>query len=209
MVEKRIRIGVLASGSGTNLEAIANAIERGEVPAEIAIVLSDNPKAFALQRAKKHGIPAKVILPSEFSDRREYETALISELKRAEVELVALAGYMRLVGQEFLVEFKGRIMNIHPALLPSYPGTHAVRGALQYGAKVSGVTVHFVDDGIDTGPIIIQRAVPVLENDDEESLHQRIHEQEYKAYPEAIRLFAEGRLKIEGRRVRVLGETSS
>lgn len=203
-IEKNISIAVLASGSGTNLEAIAQAIEEGGIPARIAIVISDNPDAFALERAGRRGIPTKVIELGDYPDRPAFDRAIRDALRQAGVDLVVLAGYMKLVGPEILEAFSGRIMNIHPALLPSFPGEHGVSDALQHGVKVSGVTVHFVDEGLDTGPIIVQEAVPVEENDDEESLHGRIHLAEYRAYPLAIKLFAQGRLKIEGRRVKVL-----
>jgi len=201
-----IKLAVLASGSGTNLEAIAQSIDDGEVPARIALVLSDNPEAFALERARRRDIPTRVIRLSDFPDRPSYDRAVAAALQEAGVDLVALAGYMLLAGPELVRAFSGRIMNIHPALLPSFPGTHGVRDALGHGARVSGVTVHFVDEGLDTGPIIVQEAVPVEEGDNEESLHNRIHQAEYRAYPLAIRLFAEGRLVVEGRRVRVLPE---
>ncbi|MFH1148845.1 MAG: phosphoribosylglycinamide formyltransferase [Actinomycetota bacterium] len=200
---KPLKIAILASGSGTNLEAIAGAIDRGEVPAEIVLVLSDNPDAYALERARGRGIPTKVVRPADYADRPAYDAAIIEALKEAGVGLVVLAGYMKLVGPAFVEAFRGRIMNIHPALLPGFPGEHGVEDALAHGVKVSGVTVHFVDDGLDTGPIIVQAAVPVEEDDDKESLHNRIHEREYRVYPEAIKLFAEGRLRIEGRRVHV------
>jgi len=202
--EKKIRIAVLASGSGTNLEAIARAAESGEIPVEISLVLSDNPQAYALVRAEKHNIPTKCFLISDFPSREAFDKAIADELSAAGVELVVLAGYMKLVGGEILSRFKNRIMNIHPALLPSFPGTHGVRDALEYGVKVSGVTVHFVDEGLDTGPIILQEAVPVYDGDDEETLHQRIHQVEYRLYPLAIKLFAQGRLKVEGGRVRII-----
>jgi phosphoribosylglycinamide formyltransferase-1 len=202
-----IKLGVLASGSGTNLEAIARAIDAGEVPASIALVLSDNPDAFALERAKRRGIETAVIRLSDYPDRPSYDRAVIDALEAAGVDLVVLAGYMKLVGPEFVDAFSGRIMNIHPALLPSFPGEQAVKDALDHGVKVSGVTVHFVDKGLDTGPIIAQEAVPVEEGDDVETLHNRIHLAEYRAYPRAIKLFAQGRLAIEGRRVRILPET--
>jgi phosphoribosylglycinamide formyltransferase-1 len=204
--EKKISIAVLASGSGTNFEAIAQAIEDGEVPARIALLISDNPGAFALERAGRRGIPTRVIELKDYPDRRGFDAAIRDTLLQASVDLVVLAGYMKLVGKEILEEFPGRIMNIHPALLPSFPGEHGVADALEHGVKVSGVTVHFVDEGLDSGPIIVQEAVPVVESDDEESLHQRIHLAEYRAYPLAISLFAQGRLRIEGRRVRVLEE---
>ncbi len=204
--ESKIDIAVLASGSGTNLEAIAAAIEDGEVPARIALVLSDNPYAFALDRARRRGIPTAVVELKDYPDRPAYDRAVLEQLQGAGVDLVVLAGYMKLVGPEIVEAFRGRIMNIHPALLPSFPGEHGVRDALEHGVKVSGVTVHFVDEGLDTGPIIVQRAVPVEEGDSEETLHNRIHEVEYEAYPLVIRLFAEGRLEREGRVVRVLPE---
>jgi phosphoribosylglycinamide formyltransferase 1 len=204
--EKKISIAVLASGSGTNFEAIAQAIEDGEVPARIALLLSDNPDAFALERAGRRGIPTKVIELKDYPERHSFDAAIKDTLLQSGIDLVVLAGYMKLVGKEILDEFPGRIMNIHPALLPSFPGEHGVADALEHGVKISGVTVHFVDEGLDSGPIIVQEAVPVQEGDDQESLHQRIHLAEYRAYPRAIRLFAQDRLKIEGRRVRILGE---
>lgn len=202
--EKRTRLGVLASGSGTNLEAIAQAIDDGDVPATVALVLSDNPDAFALERARRRGIETRVINLRDYEDRPAYDRAIVDALEKAGVDLVVLAGYMKLVGPGFVDAFSGRIMNIHPALLPSFPGEQGVKDALEHGVKVSGVTVHFVDKGLDTGPIIVQEAVPVEEDDDVETLHNRIHLAEYRAYPLAIRLFAQGRLLIEGRRVRVL-----
>jgi phosphoribosylglycinamide formyltransferase-1 len=202
--DKKISIAVLASGSGTNLEAIAQAIEEGGVPARIAIVISDNPDAFALERAGRRGIPTQVIELKDYPDRPAFDLAIAEALRRVEVDLVVLAGYMKLVGKEILDAFSGRIMNIHPALLPSFPGEQGVADALEQGVKVSGVTVHFVDEGLDSGPIIVQEAVPVEEDDDEESLHGRIHLAEYRVYPLAIKLFAQGRLKIKGRKVRIL-----
>lgn len=206
MAKSSTRIGVLASGSGTNLEAIASAVDRGEVPAEISVVISDNPDAYALERARRRGIPHRVILLSDYPDRAAYDAAVVKTLREAEVDLVVLAGYMKLAGPGFVGAFRGKIMNIHPALLPAFPGTHGVKDALEYGVKVSGVTVHFVDEGLDTGPVILQEAVTVEEGDDEESLHDRIHQAEYRNYPLAIRLFAEGRLRIEGRKVRIVPE---
>ncbi|MBN2168304.1 MAG: phosphoribosylglycinamide formyltransferase [Actinobacteria bacterium] len=199
-----MNIAVLASGSGTNFEAIAIALDRENIPARIAILISDNPEAFALERAERLGIRTRVVRLSEFKDRPSYDTAIISILRDEEIDLVVLAGYMKLVGPELVLAYKGRIMNIHPALLPSFPGTHGVKDALDYGVKVSGVTVHFVDEGLDTGPVIAQEAVAVEEDDSTELLHNRIHEAEYRIYPEAIRLFAEGRLEMAGRKVKVL-----
>jgi phosphoribosylglycinamide formyltransferase-1 len=201
--EALLRLAVLASGSGTNLEAIARACERREIPARIVLVAGDVSDAYALQRARDHGIPAVHLDRSSFPSRRDYDLALVELLREHRAELVVLAGYMLLVGPEVVEAFRGRIMNIHPALLPSFPGTHGVADALAYGVKVTGVTVHFVDEGLDTGPIILQEAVRVEEGDDVETLHQRIHQVEYRIYKEAIRLYAEGRLSLEGRRVRI------
>ncbi|PKQ28263.1 MAG: phosphoribosylglycinamide formyltransferase [Candidatus Anoxymicrobium japonicum] len=199
-----MRIGVLASGSGTNLEAIAQAIDDGDVPAEIAVVVSDNPSAFALERARRRGIATKVIELTDFPDRSAFDRAIVEILREAKVDLVVLAGYMKLVGHEIIDAFRDRIMNIHPALLPCFPGERGVVDALEHGVKVTGVTVHFVDEGLDSGPIIAQEAVLVEEGDDLETLHNRIHLSEYRIYPRAIRLFATGRLTVDGRRVKIL-----
>jgi phosphoribosylglycinamide formyltransferase-1 len=196
-----INIGVLISGRGSNLQAIIDASEKGDIPAKVAVVVSNNPKAHGLERAKKHNIPTAVFDPKAFSDKNIYELEIVKTLKKKKVELICLAGYMRIVGPVLLEHFYGKMINIHPSLLPSFPGLHAQKQALEHGAKVSGVTVHFVDEGCDTGPIILQTAVPVLDDDTEEDLSDRILEQEHKIYPEAIKLFAEGKLKIEGRRV--------
>ncbi len=203
------RLGVLISGSGTNLENIARRIEEGSLPARIAVVISDREDAYGLVRARKHGLQAVFVDPASFPDRLSYDREIMRILRENEVELVVLAGYMRLVSPEFVEAFRNRIMNVHPALLPSFPGTSGVEDALAYGVKVTGVTVHFVDEGLDTGPIILQEAVPVLPGDDKDSLHQRIHEVEYRLYPEAIRLYCQGRLRVEGRRVVVLEEEIS
>lgn len=194
-------IGVLISGRGSNLQAIIDACERGEIPAKVACVISNNPSAFGLMRAKKHNLPSVIINNKDFKDKNTYELEIVKVLKKYKVDLVCLAGYMRIVGKVILDHFPNRIINIHPALLPSFPGLHGQKQALEYGVKVSGVTVHFVDEGCDTGPIILQKTVPVKGNDTEETLSSRILEQEHKAYPEAIKLFCEDRLKLEGRKV--------
>jgi phosphoribosylglycinamide formyltransferase-1 len=198
-----LRIGVLASGRGSNLQAIIEACEGGFIPGKVVAVLSDKKDAYALERARKHGIKA-VFLDTAGKSRDEFDAEMASVLDKEKVELICLAGYMRLLGAAFVKRYYGRIMNIHPALLPSFPGLHGQKDALEYGVKVSGCTVHFVDEKMDHGPIIVQKTVPVMEDDTEESLAARILGEEHKAYSEAIKLYAEGKLKLEGRRVRVL-----
>lgn len=198
-----INVGVLISGRGSNLQAIIDASEKKKTPAKVVVVVSNRPDAYGLERAKKHNIPTAVFEPNNFPDKNTYELEIVKTLKEHKVDLLCLAGYMRIVGPVLLEHYQGRMMNIHPALLPSFPGLNVQKAAIDHGVKVSGATVHFVDEGCDTGPIIVQAAVPVLENDTEETLSARILEQEHRIYPEAIKLFAEGRLKIEGRRVRI------
>jgi phosphoribosylglycinamide formyltransferase-1 len=199
----KLRIGALVSGGGTNLQSIIDRCGDGSLEAEIALVISNNPNAGALERARKVGIPCLCIDHREFSDREEFDRAVVAALQEAGVELVVLAGFMRIISGVFIEAFPERIMNIHPALLPAFPGLHVQRKALEYGARFAGCTVHFVDGGVDTGPIIIQSVVAVLDDDTEESLSARILQQEHRIYPRAIQLFAEGRLRIEGRRVRI------
>lgn len=204
MTEMKQKLGVLCSGRGTDLQSIIDAIGRGEVNAEIAVVLADKPEAFALERAKKAGIKAVCVNRKQYDGREPFEKALIAKLEEAGVTLVVLAGFMRILTPVFVHHFAGRIMNIHPALLPSFPGAHAHRDVLAYGVKVSGCTVHFVDEGTDSGPIILQAAVPVLAGDTEETLGARVLEQEHIIYPQAIQLYCEGRLQVDGRQVRIL-----
>ena len=199
-----INVGVLISGRGSNLQAIIDASEKGDISAKVAVVVSNKSDAYGLERAKKHKIPIAVFEPKKFSDKNTYELEIVKSFKQHKVDLVCLAGYMRIVGPVLLEHYQGKMINIHPALLPSFPGLHGQKQALEHGVKVSGVTVHFVDEGCDTGPIIVQAAVPVLENDTEKTLSARILEQEHKIYPRAIKLFADGKLKIEGRRVKIL-----
>lgn len=201
MILSKLSLGVLASGRGSNLASIISAIDAGKIPGEIKLVLSDKPQAQALVRAWEAGIPARAIVPSSFATKGEFEDALAEALREAGVELVVLAGFMRILSPRFVGQFSGRIMNIHPSLLPSFPGLDAQRQAVEYGVRVSGCTVHFVDQGMDTGPIILQKEVPVLPDDTPETLEQRILVQEHRLYPEAIALYAAGRLSIEGRRV--------
>lgn len=199
-----MKIAVLCSGRGTDLQSIIDAIRDKKLDAEISIVLTDKPNVPALIRATNAGIPNFCVDRKSFSDRESFELAMIEKLKSAEVELVVLAGFMRILSSTFVRAYKDRIMNIHPALLPSFPGAHGQRDALNYGVKISGCTIHFVDEGMDTGPIIMQSAVPVLDDDTEETLAARILEEEHRIYPIAIQLFVENRLKIEGRRVKIL-----
>ena len=184
----RLRVGVLASGRGSNFQAMVAAAAEGRIPGEIVLLLSDRGE------------------PREHPGREAHDKVLIERLESRQVGLVCLAGYMRILGTAFVEHFRGRLLNIHPSLLPAFPGLHAQRQALEHGVTVAGATVHFVDEGTDTGPIVLQAAVPVLPDDTEATLSARILAEEHRIYPDAIRLFAEGRLHIEGRRVRILGE---
>ncbi len=198
-----LTIGVLVSGSGTNLQSIIDAIETGRLDARISVVLSDNPQAYALERAEEHGMETCVITKKEFSKREDYDRRAVEVLNAHGVELVVLAGFMRILSPVFVRAFPLRIMNIHPSLLPAFPGLDVHGKAIESGARFSGCTVHFVDEGVDTGPIIIQAVVPIRDDDTPETLRQRILTEEHRIYPEAIRLFGEGRLTVEGRRVRI------
>jgi len=196
-----MNIAVFASGNGTNFQAIIDRAKDGYIPAEIALLVSDNKDAYAVQRAKKAGIEVFILSPKGFKSREDYDRQLVKKLREKKVGLVVLAGFMRLMSPYFVEEFRNRILNIHPALLPSFKGTHGVKDALGYGVKVTGPTVHFVDDKLDHGPIILQEAMYVSDDDTEETLLKKVHEKEYEIYPKAVKLFAEGRLKIEGRKV--------
>ncbi len=199
----KLRLAVLGSGSGTNMQSILDAIGAGTLDAEIRLVLADVADAFILERARRAGIPARFLSAAPYKTKLEgpAEEAYIHAIREAGADTVVLAGFMRIVKPGLLAAFPDRVLNIHPALLPAFPGLHSWKQALDHGAKVAGCTVHFVDAGTDSGPIIVQRAVPVLEGDTPESLHARIQEQEHLAYPEALRLLAAGRLAIQGRRV--------
>jgi phosphoribosylglycinamide formyltransferase-1 len=196
-----IRIGILVSGSGSNLQSILDACERSEIDGQVCVVISNVPGVYALERAMKKNIPTVVLPYGGFADRESYDRELVKILKEYQVDLVALAGFMRVITPVFLESFQGKVMNIHPALLPSFPGLGVRQKAIDYGVRFSGCTVHFVDDGVDTGPIIIQAVVPVYPDDTEESLKDRILKEEHKIYPKAIQLYAQGRLIIEGRKV--------
>ncbi len=209
-----LRVGVLVSGTGTNLQALIDACRAGEVPAEIAVVISNVPGAYALERARRAGIPAVVHDHRRFPTREAFEQALRDSLLAHRVELVCLAGFLRILSPGFVRAFAGRIMNIHPALLPAFGGKgmygdRVHRAVLASGARLSGCTVHFVTEVPDAGPIILQAAVPVLDDDTPETLASRVRREECRLYPEAVRLFAEGRLRIEGNRVRILPELAA
>jgi phosphoribosylglycinamide formyltransferase-1 len=196
-----LKLGVLISGSGSNLQSIIDNIENGSLKAVIKIVISNKPDAFGITRAKKHGIPFVVLKNGDFKSKEDFDSELIKILKDNSVDLIVLAGFMRIISPAFLKAFEQKIMNIHPALLPSFPGLHGQRQAFDYGVKFSGCTVHFVDEGVDTGPIIIQSVVPVLDDDTEETLAARILKEEHKIYPQAIQFFANGKIEIKGRKV--------
>ena len=196
-----INIGVLVSGRGTNLQAIIEAIEDGKIAGEIKVVISDHPDAYALKRAQQYNIETQYINFKEFENREDYDKEIIKTLKEKKIELVVLAGYMRTLSPYFIRTYKNKIINIHPALLPSFPGLHAQKQAIEHGVKISGCTVHFVDEGVDSGPIILQKAVEVSDDDTEESLADKILKEEHQIYPRAIQLFSEGRLIIKKRRV--------
>jgi phosphoribosylglycinamide formyltransferase-1 len=197
----KLAIGVLISGGGTNLQAIIDAIDAGRLDAKIALVLSNKADAYGLLRAQKHGIPTEVLHHKDFSSREAYDEAVVALLQGRGVELVALAGFMRLLSPRFIKAYSNRIMNIHPALLPAFPGLRVQQKALEHGVRFSGCTVHFVNEECDEGPIIIQAVVPVFSDDTAETLAARILEQEHRIYPRAIQLYAEGRLQVVGRRV--------
>lgn len=200
-----MKLGVLASGRGSNFQAIIDAADSGRLNATIAVLVVDNAEAYAVERARKHGIPHVYLNPKEFPTREGFYASIAEVLRQRGVELVILAGFMRVVGKPLLDAFPMRVMNIHPALLPSFPGLHGQKQAVDYGVRVSGCTVHFVDEGVDTGPVIIQAAVPVSPDDTEDTLAERILRLEHRIFPEAVRLFAEGQLEVKGRKVTIKG----
>jgi len=209
MSRKTLRLGVLVSGRGSNLQAILDHAQRGELDAQVAVVISDVPDAYALERARRAGVPAIAVPRNEYTSKDKFNRAVLEHLRAHDVDLVVLAGYLRILSDELVDAYQGRIMNIHPSLIPAFcgRGMHGLKvhqAALDYGVKVTGVTVHFVEKEVDTGPIILQRAVPVEDDDDAETLAERVLHQEHQIYAEAIQLFAQGRLKVEGRRVRIL-----
>lgn len=200
---KTFRLGVLGSGKGSNFVAIADAIAAGKVPAEVAIVLSDSESAGILEHARQRKLPARFIAPGKFRTKLEEdaERAYVTALQEAKVDLIVLAGFMRVLKGDFLRAFEGRIINVHPSLLPSFPGLEAWKQALEYGVKATGCTVHFVDAGVDSGAIIGQQPVPVLDDDTAVSLHERIHKAEHELYPRCVAMIARGEITVQGRRV--------
>lgn len=198
------RIAVFASGFGSNLQALIDYNNKHGLNGDIVLVFSNNKDAFALVRAKKNNIKAVFMDPTRYSSREKYDSKIIEMLEEEKIDLVVLAGYMFLLSQEFAHRFKNKILNIHPALLPSFKGTHGIKDAYRYGVKVTGVTVHFVDEGLDSGPIILQEAFPIDPDDSVEELEEKIHKVEHKIYPEAVKYFCEDRLEIDGRRVKIL-----
>lgn len=194
-------LAVFVSGNGSNLQAIIDAVKSGGLKVNIALALSDNKDAYALARAKEAGIKGIFIDPKIYKTKKEFEQEIISVLEKEKVEAIALAGFMRILSPEFISRYKNRILNVHPALLPSFKGAHGIKDAFDYGVKMTGVTIHFVDEDMDHGPIILQEALRVDDGDTLGSLEEKIHKAEHKLYPEAIRLFSEGKLKIEGRKV--------
>ena len=205
-MSERPPIAVLISGSGSNLQAIIDASERGEIPCRVALVVSNKEGAYGLVRAAKHGIPTEVVRHRDFPTRESFDARLVETIRASGAELVCLAGFMRILTPVFVRAFPNRVLNIHPALLPSFPGTHGPKQALEYGVRFSGCTVHYLDEGVDTGPVVVQAVVPVYDDDTEESLAARILVQEHRIYPMAIRLHLQGKLRIEGRRVTIEGE---
>jgi phosphoribosylglycinamide formyltransferase-1 len=197
-----MNIAVFASGRGTNFAAVVRAVKRGKLSANISLLVCDNPKARVIGKAKRAGVEVFLIKRQDFASKRDFEERIIQRLEEAKIDLIVLAGFMRILSPEFVQRFK--ILNIHPALLPSFKGTEGIKAAFDYGVKVTGVTVHFVDEEMDHGPIVLQEPVRIKEDDTLESLEARIHKIEHKIYPQAIRLFIENRLKFEGRKVKIL-----
>lgn len=202
-------IAIFCSGNGSNFQAIANDVKRGKINANVVLMVCDNPEAYVLQRAKNEKIKSLLIPRENFTSKEEQEIEIIKKLEQEKVDLICLAGYMRLLSPQFVQKYLNKILNIHPALLPAFKGSDAIKDALDYGVKVTGVTVHFVDEAVDHGPIVLQEAVRVYENDSEETLAACIHSTEHKLYPKAVKLFVEGKLKVEGRKVKIESEFNS
>ncbi len=199
-----MNIAVFCSGNGTNLQAIIDSRGKGYIKADIKLVVSDAPGCYALTRAKNAGIPTLVVENRNFKTKKDFEAEILKALKKENIDLIVLAGYMRILSGDFIASYKDKILNIHPALLPSFKGAHGIKDAFEYGVKITGVTAHFVTKDMDAGPIILQSSVKVTEDDTEETLALAIHEEEHKLYQRAIQLFVEGKLKIEGRKVIII-----
>ena len=199
-----MNIAVFCSGNGTNLQAIIDSREKGYIKADIKLVVSDTPGCYALTRAKNAGIKTVVIKRKDFKTKKDFDAEVLNALKKEDIGLVALAGYMRMLPEDFIKAYENKILNIHPALLPSFKGAHGIKDAFEYGVKITGPTVHFVTLDMDAGPIILQSPVKVTEDDTEETLAEAVHQEEHRIYPRAIQLFVDGKLKIEGRKVRIL-----
>ena len=199
------RLAVFCSGEGTNLQAILEGCRRHRIPAEAVLVVTDTPKAYALRRARRFGVATVVLVPADYASKAAYEEALLHHLKRHRIDYLLLAGFMRILGRRIVRPYRNRILNIHPALLPCFKGVHAVRDALRYGVQVTGVTVHLVDEGVDTGPIVLQESLRIRPGETEKTLHARIHRVEHRLYPEAIRLLIQKKLRILGRKVQTVG----
>ena len=196
----KTNVAVFVSGSGTNFQAI---IDANIEAANLSVLICNKPDAYAIKRAETNGIPVELVNHKDYETREDFEAEIIRRLENYDIGLVVLAGFMRVLTPFFVGRFKNRIINLHPALLPSFPGMHAAKQALDYGSKFTGCTVHFVDEGVDTGPIILQAVVPISDDDTEETLLEKIHKEEHRIYPEAVKLFCEGRITINGRRVKV------
>ena len=204
-MKKKVNLGILVSGSGSNLQSIVDSIAGGLLDADINVVISNNPDAYALVRAKKHNIASVIINHTDFETREDCDQKIIDILKAYSVELVVMAGFMRILSPLFLNAFPMKILNIHPAILPAFPGINAQKRAAEYGVKFSGCSVHFADEGVDSGPVIIQAIVPAYDDDTEDTLAARILKEEHRIYPQAIQFYAEGRIEVIGRKVRIIG----
>ena len=200
-----MNFAVFASGNGSNLQAIIHAIQKGEIKANLSVVFSNNPKAFALERANRAGIKTLVLNPDDYMNRQSFDREIIAQLKEEKIDFIVLAGYMRLLSPFFIKKYPHKILNVHPSLLPAFKGTRAIKDAFLYGAKTTGVTIHFVDDKMDHGPIIMQEALRIKATDTCEILQQKIHSVEHRLYPKAIDLLVQGKLKVEGRKVLLVG----
>jgi len=198
-----MNIAVFASGRGTNFGAIIRAVKKGKIKASLSLLVCDTPGAGAIGRAKRAGIKVALVQRKDFATKKDFEAKIVEHLEADKIDLIVLAGFMRLLSPEFVSRYKGRIVNIHPALLPCFKGTRSIKDAFDYGAKITGVTVHFVDEEMDHGPIILQKEVKIEERDTLESLEVKVHKVEHQIYPEAVRLFIEGKLNLEGRKVRI------